>query len=146
MALFRFAKGIIEGSPIPVYNKGKMVRDFTYIDDIVEGVVRVVDHTAKPDSNWQPDSPDPATSHAPYRIFNIGNNQPIELMRYIEVLEESLGQQAKLDLLPMQPGDVQVTMADTSDLHNEVGYAPSTPIEVGVERFVEWYKEYYSIG
>ena len=146
MALFRFTKRIINGDPIPVFNKGQMVRDFTYVDDIVEGVIRVADHTAQPNRQWQPEAPDPATSQAPYRIFNIGNNQPIELMRYIEVLEECLGRKAKLDLLPMQPGDVQATMADTSALNQETGFAPTTPIEVGVARFVEWYKEYYSVN
>lgn len=144
MALFRFTKRIINGDPIPVFNNGKMVRDFTYVDDIVEGVIRVADHTAQPNRQWQPEVPDPATSQAPYRIFNIGNNQPIELMRYIEVLEECLGRKAELDLLPMQPGDVQATMADTSALNQETGFAPTTPIEVGVARFVEWYQEYYS--
>jgi UDP-glucuronate 4-epimerase len=145
MALFKFTKGIIDGNPIPVFNQGKMVRDFTYVDDIVEGIIRVVDHVAQPNHDWNPELPDPATSQAPYRIFNIGNNKPIELMRYIEVLEESVGQKAKLDLLPMQPGDVQATMADTSELNQQTGFSPATPIEVGVARFVEWYRDYYSV-
>ena len=106
----------------------------------------MTDRPAQPNSHWQADRPDPATSQAPYRIFNIGNNRPIELMRYIEVLEQSLGQRAKLDLLPMQPGDVRATMADTSELHKEIGFVPTTPVEVGVSRFVEWYKEYYSVS
>jgi len=145
MALFKFTKGIIDGKPIPVFNRGKMVRDFTYVDDIVEGIIRVVDHVAQPNQDWKPELPDPATSQAPYRIFNIGNNKPIELMRYIEVLEESVGQKAKLDLLPMQPGDVQATMADISELNQQTGFSPATPIEVGVARFVEWYRDYYSV-
>jgi len=143
MALFKFTKGIIEGTPIPVFNKGEMIRDFTYIDDIVEGVVRVIDATAKPDPNWNGDDPDPATSYAPYRVFNIGNNQPIELMRYIEVLEQCLGKKAKMDLLPMQPGDVRATMADTAALNEAVGFKPDTSIEAGIANFVEWYRGYY---
>lgn len=143
MALFKFTKGILEDEPIPVFNKGEMIRDFTYIDDIVEGVIRVIDKPATPDASWNSDRPDPATSYAPYRIFNIGNNQPIQLMRYIEVLEECIGKKAKMDLLPMQPGDVKATMADTTELHAAVGFKPQTPVETGVARFVDWYRQYY---
>lgn len=146
MALFKFTKGILEGEPIPVFNRGDMTRDFTYVDDIVEGVVRVMDDTATPNPRWSGDDPDPATSYAPYRVFNIGNNQPQKLMRYIEVLEQELGRKAKLDLLPMQPGDVPATMADTSELELAVGYKPATTIETGIRKFVEWYKQYYRIA
>lgn len=143
MALFKFTEGILRGTPIPVFNEGRMVRDFTYVDDIVEGVVRVVDRPAAPDPAWCGDDPDPAKSCAPYRIFNIGNNQPVNLMRYIEVLEQCLGRKAILDLLPMQPGDVHATVADTSALEDAVGFRPGTPVAEGVAKFVEWYKEYY---
>jgi UDP-glucuronate 4-epimerase len=143
MALFKFSANMLEGKLIPVFNRGDMVRDFTYIDDIVEGVVRVVDRPATANPQWNGDDPDPATSRAPYRIYNIGNNRPVSLLRYIEVLEQTLGVKAKLDLLPMQPGDVRATMADTSMLEQAVGYRPTTPIEVGVARFVQWYKTYY---
>ncbi len=143
MALFKFTKGIIEGAPIPVFNEGNMVRDFTYIDDIVEGVIRVIDTPARGSPGWDGQSPDSATSYAPWRVYNIGNNNPIQLMRYIEVLEESLGKKAVLDLLPMQDGDVPVTAADTTDLANELGYKPTTSVEVGIPQFVRWYKEYY---
>jgi UDP-glucuronate 4-epimerase len=143
MALFKFTKGILEGAPIPVFNRGKMIRDFTYIDDIVEGVVRVIDRTARPDPTWSGESPDPATSYAPYRIYNIGNNQPVELMRYIEVLEQSLGKKAKLDMLPMQDGDVPATYADTENLEKDAGFKPRTSVEHGIARFVEWYKSYH---
>lgn len=145
MALFKFTKGILEGAPIPVFNSGKMVRDFTYIDDIVEGVVRTIDSTAKPQADWSGNDPDPATSYAPYRIYNIGNNQPVELMRYIEVLEKCLGKKAKLDLLPMQDGDVPATYADTENLEKDVGFRPRTTVETGIARFVEWYKSYYKV-
>jgi UDP-glucuronate 4-epimerase len=144
MALFKFTKGILEGAPIPVFNSGKMVRDFTYIDDIVEGVVRTIDSIAKPQAGWSGNAPDPATSYAPYRIYNIGNNQPVELMRYIEVLEKCLGKKAKLDLLPMQDGDVPATYADTENLEKDVGFRPRTTVETGIARFVEWYKSYYN--
>lgn len=145
MALFKFTKGILEGKPIPVFNHGKMIRDFTYIDDIVEGVVRTIDRPARSDPHWNGERPDSATSYAPYRIYNIGNNRPVELMRYIEVLEQCLGKKAILELLPMQPGDVPATYADTRDLEHDVGFKPSTPIETGVARFVEWYKKYYGV-
>ncbi len=145
MALFKFTKGILAGEPIPVFNRGEMVRDFTYIDDIVEGVVRVVDHPAEPDSGWDPGSPTPSTSRAPYRIYNIGNNRPVQLMRYIELLEQCLGKKANLNLMPMHPGDVPATIADVSALNRAVGFSPSTPVEVGVPRFIEWYREYYKV-
>lgn len=144
MALFKFTKGILEGTPIPVFNNGKMVRDFTYIDDIIEGVVRVIDQTALPNPVWSGDSPDPATSYKPWRVFNIGNNNPVELMRYIEVLEKCLGKKAILDLLPIQPGDVPATYANTDNLEKAVGFRPATTVETGVARFVEWYKSYHS--
>lgn len=143
MALFKFTKGILEDEAIPVFNRGEMVRDFTYIDDIVEGVIRVIDRPAKPDPSWDGERPDPATSYAPYAVFNIGNNTPVKLMRYIEVLEQCLGKKAELDLLPMQPGDVAATQADTSALDAAVGFKPNTSVEHGIERFVEWYKSYY---
>jgi UDP-glucuronate 4-epimerase len=145
MALFKFTKNIFEGKPIPVFNNGNMVRDFTYVDDIVEGVVRVIDRPAQPDPSWDGASPDPARSKAPYRVYNIGNNKPVQLMRYIEVLEQCLGRKAQIDMLPMQPGDVQATMADVSALENEMGYRPKTTVEEGVPRFVEWYRSYYKV-
>lgn len=143
MALFKFTEGILAGRPIPVFNRGDMVRDFTYVDDIVEGVVRVIGQPAAPAAGWSGDRPDPATSYAPWRIFNIGNNQPVKLMRYIEVLEQCLGRKAQLELLPMQAGDVPATCADTGELQRAVGYKPQTPVEVGVKRFAEWYQAYY---
>jgi UDP-glucuronate 4-epimerase len=143
MALFKFTEGILAGRPISVFNRGDMVRDFTYVDDIVEGVVRVMGKPAAPAAGWTGERPDPATSYAPWRIFNIGNNQPVKLMRYIEVLEQCLGKKAKLELLPMQPGDVPATFADVGELQRSVGYKPQTPIEVGVRRFAEWYQTYY---
>ena len=143
MALFLFTKAILEDRPIDVYNYGKMQRDFTYIDDIVEGVVRVADKVAEADPGWSGDLPDPGTSPAPYRIYNIGNNNPVELMRFIEVLEDTIGKKAKKNLLPIQPGDVPATYADVDDLMRDVGFKPSTPIEEGIKRFVEWYKGYY---
>jgi UDP-glucuronate 4-epimerase len=145
MALFLFTKGILSGRPIPVFNQGNMVRDFTYVDDIVEGVVRLIDRPAAPNPSWRPEAPDPATSSAPYRIYNIGNNRPVKLLRYIEVLEQVLGRKAVLDLQPMQKGDVPATIADVSALQEAVGYRPGTPIEVGVPRFVEWYRSYYKV-
>ena len=145
MALFKFTRGILAGEPIPVFNEGRMIRDFTYVDDIVEGVVRVIDRPAGPDPAWNGDIPDPATSSAPWRIFNIGNHRRVELMAYIRALETALGRKAKLDLLPMQPGDVRATEADTSALEAATGFRPDTPIEEGVRRFVEWYSDYYGI-
>lgn len=143
MALFKFTKGIIEGTPIDVYNRGLMRRDFTYIDDIVEGVIRVLDKTPQPNSNWSGDNPDPSTSIAPYKLYNIGNNNPVELMHYIETLEKALGKTAKKNLLPMQPGDVPATYADVADLEADVGFKPQTSVEEGIESFVQWYKNYY---
>jgi len=145
MALFQFTRNILEGKPIDVFNYGKHRRDFTYIDDIAEGVVRVLDRTAEPDPAWDSDNPDPARSSAPYRLFNIGNSQPVELMRYIDVLEACLGRKAERNFLPMQAGDVQDTHADVEELVASVGYRPGTPVETGVARFVEWYLDYYGI-
>ena len=146
MALFLFTKAILEGKPIDVFNNGKMKRDFTYVDDIVEGITRLVPHIAKPNTAWSGMNPDPATSFAPYRVYNIGNNQPVELMRFIEVIEEKLGMQAMKKLMPIQDGDVPNTFADVDDLMREVDFKPSTSIEVGVGRFVDWYKGYYKIS
>jgi UDP-glucuronate 4-epimerase len=143
MALFRFTKGILAGEAIPVYNEGRMVRDFTYVDDIVEGIVRVVDRPAAPDPAWNGDAPSAATSSAPWRIFNIGNHQRVELLAYVRAIEAALGKKAMIDLLPMQAGDVQATEADTSALDAAVGFKPSIPVEEGVKRFVSWYREYY---
>ena len=145
MALFLFTRGILAGRPIAVFNQGDMVRDFTYVDDIVQGILRVLDHPAKANGEWRGDAPDPATSQAPYRVYNIGNNRPVKLLRYIEVLEDALGRKAVLDLQPMQKGDVPATMADVSALEQDVGYRPATPIEVGIPRFVEWYRNYYKV-
>jgi UDP-glucuronate 4-epimerase len=144
MALFIFTKCIIEGKPIDVFNYGKHRRDFTYVGDIVEGVVRTMDHTATPNEDWDAADPDPGTSRAAYRIYNIGNQQPVELMRYIEVLEDCLGKKAEKNLLPLQPGDVPDTYADASDLMNDVDYKPDTTIEVGIRNFVDWYLDFYS--
>jgi UDP-glucuronate 4-epimerase len=143
MALFKFTANILAGKPIPVFNRGSMVRDFTYIDDIVEGVIRVADRPARSDANWDAQSPDPATSSAPYRILNIGNNTPVQLLRYIEVIESCLAKKAVLDLLPMQPGDVQATMADVDDLIAVADFRPRVSVEEGVAQFVEWYRSYY---
>jgi len=145
MALFMFTKSILEGKPIDVFNYGNHRRDFTYIDDIVEGVIRVLDQPAPPNPEWSGDTPDPATSLAPYRIYNIGNNSPVELMRYIEVLETCLGKKAEKNLLPLQPGDVPDTYADVKDLIDDTGYKPNTSVEDGVARFVEWYRDYHNI-
>ena len=145
MALFKFARGILAGDAIPVFNRGDMVRDFTYIDDIVEGVVRVIDRPAQPDAAWSALAPRPSSSDAPYRIYNIGNGQPVKLMRYVEVLEQCLGTKAKLELLPLQAGDVRETVADVSRLNAAVGFKPATPVEAGIARFVEWYRSYYRV-
>ena len=144
MALFKFTRGILAGEAIPVFNRGDMIRDFTYIDDIVEGVVRILDRPAEPDAQWDGMHPDPARSQAPYRIYNIGNNRPVKLMEYIAALERALGRKAKLDLLPMQPGDVPSTMADVSELEKATGYRPATTVDAGVARFVKWYREFYN--
>ncbi|MFB3082102.1 MAG: NAD-dependent epimerase [Gammaproteobacteria bacterium] len=146
MALFKFTKGILEETPIPVFNQGNMIRGFTYIDDIVEGVIRVIDRPAQPEPNWSGDSPDPATSYAPYRIYNIGNNRPVELMTYIQVLEDCLGKKAQIEFLPMQDGDVAATCADVDNLEADVGFRPKTTVETGITHFVTWYKDYYKCG
>jgi UDP-glucuronate 4-epimerase len=143
MALFLFTKNILEGKPIDVFNYGHHKRDFTYVGDIVNGVVAATDHLPKPDPEWDSEHPNPSTSRAPYRIYNIGNQKPVELLKYIEVLEQCLGKTAQKNLLPLQPGDVPDTWADVEALVKDVGYRPSTPIETGVQRFVEWYLEYY---
>jgi UDP-glucuronate 4-epimerase len=143
MALFQFTKAILAGQPIQVFNHGHHRRDFTYIDDIVEGVIRTLDRIAVPDPKWDGASPDPATSRAPYRLYNIGNQTPVPLLRYIEVLEECLGAKARMEMLPLQPGDVPDTEADVGDLVADVGYKPATSVETGVRRFVEWYRAYY---
>ena len=145
MALFKFTRNIIEGKPIDVFNHGNHRRDFTYIDDIVEGVIRTMDNPATPNQSWDAANPDPGTSRAPYRIYNIGNQQPVELSHYIEVIERCVGREAEKNLLPLQPGDVPDTWADTEDLANDVGYQPSTPVEEGVKNFVEWYLDFYKI-
>ncbi|MDQ4132630.1 MAG: NAD-dependent epimerase [Actinomycetota bacterium] len=145
MALFLFTSAILEGRPIEVFNEGNMQRDFTYIDDIVEGVVRVLDRVATPDAAWSGDTPDTATSTAPYRLYNIGNHNPVELIPFIKAIEAALGRPAQLNLLPLQPGDVPATYADVDDLVRDVGFAPDTPIEVGVGRFVDWYRDYYEV-
>jgi UDP-glucuronate 4-epimerase len=143
MALFKFTRGILAGEPIPVFNNGQMIRDFTYVDDIVEGVVRASDHPAQPNPDWSGDEPDPASSAAPYRVYNIGNNQPVLLLDCIAMLEACLGKKAKMEFLPIQPGDVVSTRADVSELERAVGFRPGTPLRTGIENFVRWYKEYY---
>lgn len=145
MALFIFTKNILEGRPIDVYNYGKMKRDFTYIDDVVEGVVHVMVKIPQPNPNWDAQNPDPATSFAPYKVYNIGNNQPVELLEFIETLEECLGKKAEKNFLPLQPGDVVETYANVDDLIKDVGFKPSTSIKVGIKNFVEWYKKFYKI-
>jgi UDP-glucuronate 4-epimerase len=145
MALFLFTKAILEGRSIDVFNEGLMKRDFTYIDDIVEGVARIMRKIPVADRDWNGDHPDPSKSFAPYRIYNIGNNQPVELLDFIKILEKQIGQKAKMNMLPMQLGDVPATYADIDDLANEIGFKPRTPIEDGIRRFFRWYKEYYNI-
>ena len=145
MALFLFTRAILAGRPINVFNFGKMRRDFTYVDDIVEGVVRVMDRSAESDPAFDPGQPDPALSSAPYRLFNIGNQSPVELMAYIEAIEEALGKKAEKNFLPMQAGDVTATHADTTELARWVDFAPSTPVREGVRRFVQWYRKYYGV-
>ena len=146
MAMFLFTKAILEGKPIDVFNHGKMRRDFTYIDDIVEGIVRTADRVAAPNPDYSSEVPDPGTSSAPYRVYNIGNNNPVELMDMIGTLERVLGQKAEKRMLPLQPGDVPATWADVDDLTRDVGFKPSTPIEDGIRRFVAWYREYYGVS
>ncbi len=143
MALFMFTRKLLEGQPIDVFNNGNHKRDFTFVDDIAEGVVRASERVAQPDPKWSSNAPDPSTSNAPFRIYNIGNSSPVPLMRYIEVLEECLGRKATKNFLPLQLGDVPETSADITDLERDVGYRPATPVEVGVRRFVEWFMEYY---
>ena len=145
MALFLFTRAILEDRPIEVFNEGRMQRDFTYVDDVVEGVVRVLARPAVPDPAWSGDQPDPGTSRAPYRLYNVGNDRPVELTRYIEVLEARLGRKARKTLLPLQPGDVPVTRADIRDMAREFGYQPRTTLEEGVARFVDWYRAYYRV-
>jgi UDP-glucuronate 4-epimerase len=144
MALFKFTHNILAGKPIDVFNHGNHRRDFTYIDDIVEGVIRVLDRIPEPNPEWSGDTPDSATSTAPYQLYNIGNNNPVELMRYIEVLEECLGKKAQKNMLPLQPGDVPATYADVSDLVRDVDYKPDMSIEQGIANFVDWYRDYYN--
>jgi UDP-glucuronate 4-epimerase len=145
MALFIFTKAILEGRPIDVFNHGKMRRDFTYIDDIVEGVVRVTDHLPQPNPDWSSLHPDPGASKAPYRVYNIGNNKPVELLYFIEALENCLGKKAEKNFLPIQPGDVPETCADVEDLMRDVGFRPDTPVTTGIARFVDWYRSYYRV-
>jgi UDP-glucuronate 4-epimerase len=143
MSLFLFTRSILAGHPIDVFNAGNHSRDFTYIDDAIEGVMRVLDRVPPPAPEWDPRRPDPALGSGPFRLYNIGNHSPVPLLRYIHVLEQCLGRKAVMNMLPLQPGDVPATHADVDDLIRDTGYAPSTPIETGVRRFVEWYREYY---
>ncbi len=143
MALFLFTRAIMEGKPIKVFNHGKMQRDFTYIDDIVEGVARVMGKLPEPDPDWSGDNPDPGTSYTGYKIYNIGNNNPVQLMEFIETIEKVLGKKAKKEFMDLQPGDVPATYADIDDLINDVGFKPATPLEEGIKSFISWYKEYY---
>ncbi|MEQ8409139.1 MAG: NAD-dependent epimerase [Gammaproteobacteria bacterium] len=145
MALFKFTRAILNDEPIDVFNHGKHIRDFTYIDDIVEGVTCTLDRIAPGNAEWDSDQPDPASSKAPYRLYNIGSNNPVELMHYIAVLEQALGKQAEKNFLPMQAGDVPVTFADVDALMNDLGYKPTTSVETGVARFVEWYRDFYQV-
>lgn len=145
MALFLFTKAILENRPIDVFNNGNMERDFTYIDDIVEGVFRIIDRQPKPNPDWSGDAPDPATSYCPWRIYNIGNNKKEKLMRYIEVLEECLGQKAEKNFLPLQDGDVPATFANVDDLVRDIDFKPATSIEDGIQKFVDWYRDYYGV-
>ena len=145
MAPMLFTDAILHDRPIKVFNYGDMSRDFTYIDDITDGVIKVIDNPAKPNPDWDPKNPTPESSSAPYRVYNIGNNQPVSLMKFIETIEEKLGKEAQKEMLPMQPGDVQSTYADVSGLIKDMGYKPDTPLDIGVEKFVEWYREFYQI-
>jgi UDP-glucuronate 4-epimerase len=145
MALFKFTRAILAGEPIDVFNYGRHRRDFTYIDDIVEGVIRVLDRIPEGNPEWSGDQPDPATARAPYRLYNIGNQRPVELTEYIDVLEQCLGKKAEMNLLPLQPGDVPDTYADVGDLVADTGYRPATPVAEGVARFVAWYREFYGV-
>ena len=143
MALFLFTRAILEDKPIKVFNHGKMQRDFTYVDDIIEGVVRVMGRLPEANPRWSGDAPDPGTSSAPFKVYNIGNNNPVELIKFIEVIEDALGKKADMEFKDLQPGDVVATYADVDDLMEDVGFKPETPIETGIERFVEWYKDFY---
>ena len=145
MALFKFTKAILEEKPIDVFNHGKHTRDFTYIDDIVEGILKTLDQPASINFGWNGNQPDPATSNAPWRIYNIGNSKPVQLMDYIDALEKSLGKKAKINFLPLQPGDVADTYADVNNLQKKFNYKPSTTIVDGVSNFIEWYKSYYKV-
>jgi UDP-glucuronate 4-epimerase len=145
MALFKFTKSILAGEPIQVFNHGNMVRDFTFVDDIVEGIIRVVDRPAMPDPAWTGAAPNPATSYAPYRVFNIGNSKPVQLLRYIHAIEDCLGKKAIMEMLPMQPGDVPATAADVSRLEAATGFRPEIEVEAGISRFVDWYRGYYKV-
>ena len=146
MALFLFTKAILDGEPIKVFNNGEMRRDFTYVDDIVEGVARLLPHVAQPNPEWSGDAPDTASSYAPYRIYNIGNNSPVKLLDFVEAIEESLGIEAEKNFMPLQDGDVVATYADVTDLMKEVGFKPATDLKVGVQQFVDWYRQYYKIS
>jgi UDP-glucuronate 4-epimerase len=146
MALFLFTKAILEGKPINVFNYGKMKRDFTYVDDIVEGVVRLIDHTPEPNPEWNGDNPDSSTSFAPYRLFNIGNNNPVELLDFISAIEDKLGLKAEMNMMPIQDGDVPATYADVSDLEKEIGFKPQTSVKDGVGKFIDWYLKYYNVN
>lgn len=146
MALFKFTESILKGKPIDVFNHGNMRRDFTYIDDIVKGVAAVADHIATPNPSWDSSKPDPATSSAPYRVYNIGNHNPVSLMDFVQAIERALGKEAIKNYLPMQPGDVPSTFAEVDDLQEAVGFSPSTPIEVGIKEFVRWYRDYYKLA
>ncbi|HLI33811.1 MAG TPA: NAD-dependent epimerase [Terriglobia bacterium] len=143
MALFLFTKAILNGEPIEVFNEGRMQRDFTYIDDIIEGIVQTIGRIPQPNPKWDGDHPDPASSSAPFRLYNLGNHQPVELLSLIRILESKLGKKAKLNLMPLQPGDVLTTYADMDDLARDIGFRPQTPLEIGIERFVEWYRSYH---
>ncbi|GAB4271216.1 MAG: NAD-dependent epimerase [Candidatus Rifleibacteriota bacterium] len=145
MALFLFTDAILNNRPIKVFNEGNMKRDFTYIDDIVEGIVRVTDRIADSNPDWSGDAPDPATSRAPYKIYNIGNNKPVDLLKFIEIIEQKIGKKAEKELLPMQAGDVPETYADVDDLVRDTGFAPNTTIESGIGRFIDWYRDYYKV-
>jgi UDP-glucuronate 4-epimerase len=145
MALFLFTKAILNDEPIDVFNYGKMQRDFTYIDDIVEGVVRVIDHPPAGNPDWTGKEPDPSCSKAPYKVYNIGNSSPVQLMDFIEAIERALGKTAQKNMLPIQPGDVPATWADVSDLVEDLDYQPATPIQEGVDRFIAWYKDFYHV-
>jgi UDP-glucuronate 4-epimerase len=145
MALFKFTKAILEGKPIDVYGEGKQRRDFTYIDDIVEGVYRTTFKVPEGNPDWSGDKPDPSSSRAPWKVYNIGNNKPVELMRFIAVIEQKLGMKAQLNLMPMQPGDVPATEADVDDLIRDVGFKPATPVEEGISRFIDWYRDFYKV-